>query len=125
MEFLTKLHCILDVFWLQAKKISDQVSRRGLLSRAPVAPDGGGAQMRQVKETVEGEEAASSGSSDSARYHTPTVAPVYSNSPPDSIPKKAATYEQEDWPQQEECTAVTSPVYFPPVFLPPENKGFE
>ncbi|XP_021915404.1 tetratricopeptide repeat protein 17 isoform X2 [Zootermopsis nevadensis] len=125
IDISLSLQMLLRNVELQAKKISDQVSRRGLLSRAPVAPDGGGAQMRQVKETVEGEEAASSGSSDSARYHTPTVAPVYPNSPPDSIPKKAATYEQEDWPQQEECTAVTSPVYFPPVFLPPENKGFE
>lgn len=100
------------------------MSRRGHLSLEQLAPDGSGAQLQQVKESVEGEEAMSSGGS-STRYHSPTVAPVYPDLPADTIPKKTATYEHEDWPHQEECTALTSPEYFPPVFLPPENKGFE
>lgn len=114
------------MWWLQAKKISEQMSRRGHLSLEHVAPDGGGAQLQQVKESVEGEEAVSSSSSSTTtRYHNPTVAPVYPDLPAETIAKKTATYEQEDWPRQEECTALTSPEYFPPVFLPPENKGFE
>jgi hypothetical protein len=84
--------------------------------------DGSGAQLQQVKESVQDEEAVSSSS---ARYHSPTVAPVYPDLRAEIVREKIPTYEQEDWPCQEECTAFTSPEYFPPVFLPPENKGFE
>jgi hypothetical protein len=43
----------------------------------------------------------------------------------EKVEEAAPAYEQEDWPHREECMALTSPDYFPPVFLPPENKGFE
>lgn len=90
------------------------MSRRRFLSPEWIPPDKGGLHLHQV----EGEEVVSSSS---VKYHRPTVAPVY---PAETVLKTEVT-TLEDWPHQEDCTAFTSPEYFPPVFLPPENKGFE
>lgn len=98
----------------QAKIISEQMSRRRFLSPEWIPPDKSGVHLHQV----EGEEVVSSSS---VTYHRPTVAPEY---PAETVLKTEVT-TPEDWPHQEDCTAFTSPEYFPPVFLPPENKGFE
>jgi hypothetical protein len=103
---------------IQAKKISEQMSRRGPLSPEQMTPGRGGAQLPQA----EGEEVLSSGS---IKYHSPTVAPVFPAETVAETQGPAPAYEQENWPYLEECMALTSPDYFPPVFLPPENKGFE
>jgi hypothetical protein len=113
-----KLEVNLDELWVQAKKISEQMSRRGPLSPELMSRDRGGAQLPQA----EGEEVLSGGN---IRYHSPTAAPVFPADTVETTEDPAPVYEQDDWPRQEECIALTSSDYFPPVFLPPENKGFE
>lgn len=101
------------------------MSQRFHLSPEQKASDEVGAQMQQVEESGQGEKAIPSSS---IKYHSPTVAPVYPDVPAETLEKTddtILTYEQEDWPHQEECTALISPEFFPSVFLPPENKGFE
>jgi hypothetical protein len=116
-NFCMKVH---DNFnpWIQAKKISEQILRRGPLSPELMTRGRGGAQLPQV----EGEEMLSSSS---IKYHSPTVAPVFPAETIEKVEEPAPAYEQEDWPHQEECMTLTSADYFPSVFLPPENKGFE
>lgn len=94
------------------------MSRRGPLSPELMTRDRGGVQLLQA----EGEEVLSGSH---IKYHSPTVAPVFPAEAIEATEDPASAYEQEDWPRQEECLALTSPDYFPPVFLPPENKGFE
>ena len=103
------------------------MSRRGHLSSEHLTPDesGTGSGTHHEEEIVQEQEAESDNEN---KYHNPTVAPVYPEIPVESIEAKddkIPLYEEGDWPTQKECTALTSPDNFPPVFLPPENKGFE
>jgi hypothetical protein len=108
----------MDVLWIQAKKISEQMSRRSPLSAEMMTRDRGETQLLQV----EGEEVLSSSN---IKYHSPTVAPVFPAETIEKVEEPVPAHEQDGWPRQEDCMALTSSDYFPSVFLPPENKGFE
>ncbi|PNF37345.1 hypothetical protein B7P43_G00484 [Cryptotermes secundus] len=118
IDITLSLQMLLKNVESQAKKISEQMSRRGPLSPELMTRDQNGAQILQA----EGQEVLSGSS---IKYHSPTVAPVFPAEAIEKTEDPTQAYEQEDWPRQEECMALTSSDYFPPVFLPPENKGFE
>ncbi|XP_069702487.1 tetratricopeptide repeat protein 17 isoform X1 [Periplaneta americana] len=125
IDITLSLQMLLKNVESQAKKISEQMSRRGHLSPEQLAPVESTSSLQQDEDNMQDSEEMLG---DNIKYHSPTVAPIYPYIPEETVGKTGDAvpkYEEEDWPSQEECTALTSPDNFPPVFLPPENKGFE